>query len=136
MELCLAFPVFISPIVWNMCKTLPYESVYFKELHNEQGCYWPTIYRAGAAVVSTITGVNYITPFPRKVSLGRLWQYEKIYRDQSCKMQTADWLRTIVFRVRKQRDYCCHVLICMVKTIVRSLRFFLTGNWIQLTEGK
>ena len=28
-------------------------------------------------------------------------------------MQTADWLWTIVFRVRKQRDYCCHVLICI-----------------------
>ena len=41
-------------------------------------------------------------------------------------MHTADWLRTIVFRVRKQWDYCCHVLICMVKTIVRSLRFTLT----------
>ena len=51
----LAFPVFISPIVWNMCENRPYESVYFKELHNEQECYWPTIYRAGAAVVSTIT---------------------------------------------------------------------------------
>ena len=50
----LAFPVFISPIVWNMCENLPYESVYFKELHNEQECYWPTTYRAGAAVVSTI----------------------------------------------------------------------------------
>ena len=43
-----------------------------------------------------------------------------------CKMQTADWLRTIVFRVRKQWDYCCHVLICRVKTIVCSLRFTLT----------
>ena len=38
-----------------MCENLPYESVYFKELHNEQECYWRTIYRAGAAVVSTIT---------------------------------------------------------------------------------
>ena len=38
-----------------MCENLPYESVYFKELHNEQECYWPTIYRARAAVVSTIT---------------------------------------------------------------------------------
>ena len=53
-----AFPVFITPIVWNMCENLHYESVYFKELHNEQEYYWPTIYRAGAAVVSTIT--NYI----------------------------------------------------------------------------
>ena len=37
-------------------------------------------------------------------------------------------LRTIVFRVRKQWDYCCHVLICMVKTIVCSLRFTLTDS--------
>ena len=37
-----------------MCENLPYESVYFKELHNEQECYRPTIHRAGAAVVSTI----------------------------------------------------------------------------------
>ena len=53
----LAFPVFISPIVWNMCENLHYESVYFKELHNEQEYFWPTIYRAGAAVVSTITSL-------------------------------------------------------------------------------
>ena len=53
----LAFSVFISPIVWNMCENLPHESVYFKELHNEQECYWPTICRAGAAVVSTITSI-------------------------------------------------------------------------------
>ena len=45
------FPVFISPIVWNMCEHLHYESVYFKELHRSKN----TIYRAGAAVVSTIT---------------------------------------------------------------------------------
>ena len=42
------------------------------------------------------------------------------------KMQTADWLRTVVFRVRKQWDYCCHVLIRMVKTIVCRLLFTLT----------
>ena len=52
----LAFPVLSSPIVWpNMCENLHYESAYFKELHNEQEYYWPTIYRAAAAVVSTIT---------------------------------------------------------------------------------
>ena len=34
---------------------------------------------------------------------------------RQCKMKTVDWLWTIVFRVRKQWDYCCHVLICMVK---------------------
>ena len=53
----LAFPLFISPVVWNMCENLPHESVYFKELHNQQECYWLTIYRAGAAVVSTITSL-------------------------------------------------------------------------------
>ena len=26
-------------IVWNMCENLHYESVYFKELHNEQEYY-------------------------------------------------------------------------------------------------
>ena len=35
-------------------------------------------------------------------------------------------LRTIDFRVRKQWDYCCYILICMVKTIVCSLHFTLT----------
>ena len=33
------FPVFISPIAWNMCEHLHYESVYFKELHMEQEYY-------------------------------------------------------------------------------------------------
>ena len=50
----LAFPVFISPIVWNTFENLHYESVYFKELNNEQEYYWPTINRAGAAVVWTV----------------------------------------------------------------------------------
>ena len=31
--------VFISPIVWNMCENIHYESVYFKELHNQQEYY-------------------------------------------------------------------------------------------------
>ena len=30
------FSVFISPIGWNKCEHLYYESVYFKELHKEQ----------------------------------------------------------------------------------------------------
>ena len=51
----LAFLVFISPIVWNMCENLHYKLVYLIELHNEQEYYWPTIYRVVAAVVSTIT---------------------------------------------------------------------------------
>ena len=42
------------------------------------------------------------------------------------KMQTADWLQTIVFRVRKQWDHFCHIPICMVKMIICSLHFTLT----------
>ena len=38
-----------------MYENLHYESVYVKELHNEQEYYWSTIYGAGAAVVSTTT---------------------------------------------------------------------------------
>lgn len=34
---------------------------------------------------------------------------------------------TIVFSIGKQWDCCCHILICMVETIVRSLRFTLTA---------
>lgn len=36
-------------------------------------------------------------------------------------------MRTNVFSVQKQWDYCCHTLICMVQTIARSLRFTLTA---------
>ena len=43
-----------------MCENLHYESVYFKELHNQQEYYSDRqyIYSAGAAVVSTITSNN------------------------------------------------------------------------------
>ena len=44
----------------------------------------------------------------------------------------SDRLQTIVFRVRKQWDYHCHTLICMVKTIVHSLHFTLTTTVILL----
>ena len=48
-------PVFIS-LLYGICvESLHYESVYFKELPNDQEYYWPTIYRAGAAVEITIT---------------------------------------------------------------------------------
>ena len=47
------FPVLISPIVWNMCEHLYYESVYFKELYKEQEYY----IQSGAAVVSFITSI-------------------------------------------------------------------------------
>ena len=46
--------LYLSHLLYGICmsENLPYESVYFKELHNE-----PTVYRAGAAVVSTITSL-------------------------------------------------------------------------------
>lgn len=46
--------------------------------------------------------------------------FEKDVIFEQYKMQTKDWLQTIVFSVRKQWDYFCHVLICMVKTTVCS----------------
>ena len=66
--------------VWN---DLHYESVYFKELHNEQGYYWPTIYRAGATVVSTITSLitdlyNFVYD---PMFLGYDYLQETIHRD-------------------------------------------------------
>ena len=42
-----------------------------------------------------------------------------------CRLWT-DCVSLFFTRVRKQWGYCCHVLICMVKTIVCSLRFTLT----------
>ena len=43
-----------------MRENLHYESVYFKELNNEQECYRPTpTHRAGAAVVSNITSLHW-----------------------------------------------------------------------------
>ena len=60
----LAFPVFISPIVWNMCENLHYESVYSKSYTTSKKTqYWPTIYRTGAAVASTITSILLTCPF-------------------------------------------------------------------------
>ena len=40
----------------------------------------------------------------------------------------------IVFRAKKQWDYCCQVLICMVKTKVRSLRFTRTDKFSETTR--
>ena len=82
----------ISPIVWNMCENLHYESVYFKVLHNEQEYYWATMYRTGAAVVSTITSI--MTRFievwncgppadvrllNRQTSAGELWRSNQLF---------------------------------------------------------
>ena len=53
----------------------------------------------------------------------KLWS--RLFLEGQCKTLTAYSLRTIVFRVRKQWDYCCQVLISMVKTIVHSQRIHL-----------
>ena len=81
--------------------------------------YWPGILFAKKIFFTTYNNII-CSHLQRKVADLRI-------KMGQCKMQTADWLRTIVFGVRKQWDYCCHVLIYMVKTIVRSLRFTLTG---------
>jgi len=49
---------FIASFVCYMCEILHDQYEYFKELHKEQGYNWPTIYRAGTAVVSTITSLE------------------------------------------------------------------------------
>ena len=54
MEPCVYF-LYLSHLLYEICENRHYESVYFKELHNEQIYHGSTIYRAGAAVVSTIT---------------------------------------------------------------------------------
>ena len=46
------FPVFISPIVWNMCEHLHDESVYFKELHKEQEYYLQSLQSGGSCSVN------------------------------------------------------------------------------------
>ena len=60
---------FVSCIYLTYCMEYVWKSslwigrVYFKKLLNEQEYYWPTINRAGAAVVSTITSSHYIGSF-------------------------------------------------------------------------
>ena len=106
-------PILISPIVWNMCENLHYESVCFKELHNQQEYYWPTIYRTGAAVVSTIT--SFIT---RK---RELWEMiagsgvrGRVGGGGWRKMQTALW--THDFRVYLGVK-TCEVFLCFLDFI-------------------
>ena len=76
----------VSCIYFTYCMQYVWKSslwigIYFKELHNEQGYYWPTIYRAWAAVVSTITSVIY------KISkiVRALWLAERSVCVRVCK---------------------------------------------------
>ena len=68
----LTFSAFTSPVECFICENLKYESVFqIKELHKHQGYNWPTTYRAGTAVVSTVTSfyvrprVNFTCVIPR-----------------------------------------------------------------------
>ena len=55
-KLAWTFPVFFFfDLLYRIYVKIFNQSVYFKELHNDQEYYWPTTYRTGAAVVSTIT---------------------------------------------------------------------------------
>ena len=58
---------------------LHYESLYFKELHNEQEYYLLTIYRTGAAVVSTFTSVvvQCKIDFQKSPSSDFIWREQK-----------------------------------------------------------
>ena len=79
------FPVFISPMVWNKCVNLHFELKHFKELHNDQEYNCPTTYRAGAAVVSTITSSVFCNKFLSKnnnishsaPSISLFWTHEQ-----------------------------------------------------------
>lgn len=115
----LAFPVFISPIVWNMCENLHYESVYFKELHNQQEYYWPTIYRTGAAVVSTIT--SYI--------LSRFFSYfvKDIITHNKCYLIKCN---------KQQEKYCVsreNIVHRILNIWINNLNFYY---FLQFTVGK
>ena len=70
-----------------MCENLRYESVYFKELHNQQKYYWPTIYKTGAAVVSTITSYNTIKSKERKT----LKEKTKEKKDRKLHLKYNTW---------------------------------------------
>ena len=116
----LTFAVFISPIVWNMCENLPYESVYFKELHNEQECYWATINRAGAAVVSTI---------PRLHNLTSAWPVMLLANQSTFGMNNVSF--EVNFRERKILKYI-HVKMALWLPFVASVtcsRYQIAFKW-------
>lgn len=54
-------------------------------------------------------------------------QHADINVMKSLQHYSCNCVRTIVFLFLKKGDFCCHPLICTVKTIVRSLHFSLTG---------
>ena len=54
--------------VWSVCVNI----FIMNELHKEQEYYWVTKYRAGAAVVSTITSVSISDPFPHKINIVKI----------------------------------------------------------------
>ena len=133
----LAFPVFISPIVWSMCEHVHYESVYFKELHNKQEYYWPTIYRAGAAVVSTLTSINTrdnnenqdLTTKPRKIIALSPHQFPPIVARLQIESQSTMtlWLypRTYVQKFVRSKDNAVNLFQFLFLTRLVPLKWTL-----------
>ena len=104
----LAFPVIILLAAWNLCENLHCESVhvYFKELPNEREHYWPTIYRTGAAVVSTIEHFHMTSRRP-------YWCPKPILRElNSFLMQTLSFVPVNLHRCwpRKWKHYITYSL--------------------------
>ena len=83
-----AFPVFISPVVWNMCENLHFESVYFKQLHNDQEYYWPTIYIARESVMAARREVNRIVPADIGLRESSSLEHAAIYDHLSPRLQS------------------------------------------------
>ena len=91
----LAFPVYISPVVWNMRENLHYESVYFKELHKEQELYWMTI-------IIIQTGLWKVAGCRRKIAtrqylvrIGRLLCLAFLYGWHFLNKISLDWALTL-----------------------------------------
>ena len=90
--------LFLSQLrLYGICvKIFTINRYYFKELHNNQEYYWLIIYRAGPAVVSTITSNNII------VSLSKgLWSVTRTFRVSKGK--------SIVSSLPKESCWCYNV---------------------------
>ena len=123
MEPCVSCIYLTYCMEWNMYENLPHESIYFEELHNAQECYWPTIYRAGAAVESTIT--SSIVKLIRKSKILRfffcysiatlgLTGYRKCWRqnqykllNQLCCSNSFSWFNNSQYVVYWRNEWVC-----------------------------
>ena len=61
----LRYFLYLSHLFYGICVNI----FIMNELHKDQEYYWATKYRAGAAVVSTITSVSKSDPFLHKTNM-------------------------------------------------------------------